>query len=64
MTAKSRDEHRRRCGERHAERTIESAEPNPILVDEASKLPSGAALDVACGDGTNTIAPAGRGWQA
>jgi len=39
MTAESRVEHRRRWDERRAERTIESAEPNPILVDEASKLP-------------------------
>ncbi len=63
MTGESRDEHRRRWDERHAERTIESAEPNPILVAEASKLAPGTALDVACGDGTNAIVLARRGWR-
>ncbi len=59
----SRDDRRRRWDERHAERAIESAEPNPLLVAEASRLVPGTALDVACGDGTNTVWLARRGWQ-
>jgi 2-polyprenyl-3-methyl-5-hydroxy-6-metoxy-1,4-benzoquinol methylase len=63
MTGASRDEHRRRWDERHGERTIESAEPNPILVAEAAKLSPGTALDVGCGDGTNAAWLASRGWR-
>jgi RNA polymerase sigma-70 factor (ECF subfamily) len=62
-TGESRDEHRRRWDERHAERTIESAEANPILVAAASKLPPGSVLDVACGDGTNAVWLASHGWR-
>ncbi len=40
----SRDDRRRRWDERHAERAIESAEPNPLLVAEASRLVPGTSL--------------------
>jgi RNA polymerase sigma-70 factor (ECF subfamily) len=59
----SRDAHRRRWDERHAERTIESVEPNPLLVAEASRLAPSTALDLATGDGTNAVWLARRGWQ-
>jgi len=58
-----REANRQRWDERHRERDIESSEPNPILVAEASKLSPGAALDVACGVGTNAVWLASRGWQ-
>lgn len=59
----SRGEHRRRWDERHRERDIESSEPNPVLVAEASRWSPGSALDVACGDGTNAVWLAGQGWR-
>lgn len=38
--------------------------PNRILVAEVSDLPQGRALDLACGEGRNTIWLAERGWKA
>ncbi|WP_054812351.1 SAM-dependent methyltransferase [Nocardia arizonensis] len=37
--------------------------PNPLLVREAADLPSGAALDLGCGEGADAIWLAARGWQ-
>lgn len=42
---------------------IWSGNPNPQLVDEASDLPAGTALDVGCGEGADTIWLARRGWR-
>src|SRR6266542_4273463 len=38
-------------------------EPHPVVVELASKLPPGRALDVACGVGRHAIWLAERGWQ-
>ncbi len=38
--------------------------PNRFLVAEVSDLPPGRALDLACGEGRNTIWLAERGWKA
>ena len=38
-------------------------EPHPLLVDFASKLRPGRALDVACGPGRHAIWLAQRGWH-
>jgi SAM-dependent methyltransferase len=40
-----------------------SAKPNRFLVAEVSDLPPGNGLDLACGEGQNTIWLAGLGWQ-
>lgn len=40
-----------------------SLTPNRFLVAEASDLPPGAALDLACGEGRNAIWLAELGWQ-
>jgi SAM-dependent methyltransferase len=42
---------------------IWSGNPNPQLVAEASELRAGAALDVGCGEGADTLWLASRGWQ-
>lgn len=57
-----RDKRRLHCDERPCARVIESVHLNPVLVTETSALMPGTALDVACGDGANTIWPADRGW--
>lgn len=38
-------------------------EPAPLLVDAVSSLPSGRALDLACGAGRNAVWLARRGWD-
>ena len=40
-----------------------SAEPNRFLVEELAGLPSGRALDLACGEGRNAIWLAELGWR-
>jgi SAM-dependent methyltransferase len=40
-----------------------TAQPNRFLVKEASELPPGRALDVACGEGRNAVWLAERGWD-
>ncbi len=40
-----------------------SSEPNPLLVELASPLAPGRALDLAAGVGRNALWLAGRGWQ-
>jgi len=37
--------------------------PSPLLVETASKLKPGQALDLACGNGSNAIWLAEHGWQ-
>ncbi len=38
-------------------------DPNPLLVEAASKLPASRALDLACGNGRNALWLAQRGWK-
>jgi SAM-dependent methyltransferase len=40
-----------------------SAKPNRFLVAEVSDLPPGRGLDLACGEGQNSIWLAGLGWR-
>ena len=40
-----------------------SAEPNRFLVAEVEALPTGRALDLACGEGRNAVWLAERGWD-
>lgn len=47
-------------GEHEAGGTIE---PNPYLVRETSDLPPGTALEAGCGEGTEAIWLASRGWD-
>jgi SAM-dependent methyltransferase len=49
---------------RYAEvESLWSARPNRFLVAEATDLQPGRALDLACGEGQNSIWLAQRGWQ-
>ena len=57
------DERRSRWNDRHRGGTIESREPNAILVDVVGESTAGSALDVACGDGVNAVWLASRGWR-
>lgn len=40
-----------------------TAQPNVFLVEEVAGLPPGRALDLACGEGRNTVWLAERGWD-
>lgn len=49
---------------RYAEKELLwSARPNRFLVAEASNLPAGRALDLACGEGRNALWLAELGWR-
>lgn len=49
---------------RYAEsESVFPGEPNPFLVELASSLPPGRAIDLAAGEGRNSIWLARRGWQ-
>ncbi|MDX6373779.1 MAG: hypothetical protein QOD98_2767 [Nocardioidaceae bacterium] len=51
--------------ERYAEHDhVWSGQPNPRLVEHATELPPGLALDVGCGEGADVVWLAGRGWRA
>ena len=49
--------------ERYRTREEIDHEPAKLLVDHASALPPGRALDLACGAGRNAIWLADRGWE-
>ena len=55
-----RDDWDRRYSEKEL---LWSAEPNRFLVAELAGLPSGRALDLACGEGRNAIWLAELGWD-
>ncbi len=57
------DERRSRWDERHRGGTIESREPNAVLVGVVAGWAAGSALDVACGDGANAVWLASHGWR-
>ena len=44
-------------------RTALESAPTPLLVEGASHLPPGRALDLACGAGRNALWLARRGWS-
>lgn len=49
---------------RYADRElIWTAEPNRFLVQETAKLEPGRALDLACGEGRNSVWLAAQGWE-
>lgn len=43
--------------------TIWSGNPNAVLVQEASELTPGGALDIGCGEGADSLWLAGEGWN-
>lgn len=50
-------------GRYRAAPAIWSGRPNPQLVDEASALTPGTAIDVGCGEGADAAWLAARGWR-
>jgi 2-polyprenyl-3-methyl-5-hydroxy-6-metoxy-1,4-benzoquinol methylase len=59
----SHDDRREHWNERHRSGPIESEDPNPVVADLVAGWTPGSALDVACGDGTNAVWLARRGWR-
>ena len=58
------DDVRDRWNERYLARPrVWSGSPNPVLVDEATRLAAGRALDIGCGEGADALWLAERGWQ-
>jgi len=57
------DERRLAWDERHRAGDFEGRGPNPTLVSALSGLPTGRALELAAGSGTNAVWIAGQGWQ-
>jgi tellurite methyltransferase len=49
--------------ERYRTEDQETAAPTSLLVETASRLPPGKALDLACGTGRNALWLAHQGWQ-
>jgi tellurite methyltransferase len=49
--------------ERYRTANLETAEPTPLLIETASRLPPGKALDLACGTGRNALWLAEHDWQ-
>ncbi|MGA2530850.1 MAG: class I SAM-dependent methyltransferase [Acidimicrobiales bacterium] len=55
---------RERWDERYGvEELIFKSEPNRFLVEEVESLKPGRALDLACGEGRNSVWLAGKGWK-
>jgi SAM-dependent methyltransferase len=57
------DERRRHWDERHSGGDFEGRGPNPVLAEAVSRLAPGAAIELACGSGTNAVWIARRGWR-
>ena len=49
--------------ERYRAESAHDPVPSPLLVEAASELPPGRALDLACGTGRNALWLAQRGWR-
>lgn len=59
-----RPSRREQWDERHATGApIESAEPDPTLIEEVAGLRPGQALDLGAGDGRNAVWLAANGWR-
>ncbi len=43
--------------------TVWGTPPNPVVVEFATSLPAGRALDLACGEGRHALWLATRGWE-
>jgi SAM-dependent methyltransferase len=46
-----------------AQGVVSESAPHPVLVEAASSLPPGRALDLACGTGRNALWLSGQGWS-
>jgi SAM-dependent methyltransferase len=57
------DERRLAWNERHKAGDFEGDGPNQTLVEGASELAPGRALELACGSGTNAVWLAAQGWR-
>lgn len=44
-------------------KTVWGTPPNPVVVEFATSLPAGRALDLACGEGRHALWLATRGWE-
>jgi SAM-dependent methyltransferase len=54
---------RRAWDERYLEKAPWGTDPNRFLVEAVAGLPPGRALDLACGQGRNSVWLAGLGWE-